>query len=167
MKKFVMGLIIGAVLSFTVSANAEEIKSLIGKQVEGQVAVIVDGQEISVPAAIIGGVSYAPVRAVGEAVGREVGWEEGKVILNSSKEVDPVTTVKTERGLKMQELRNQMLEIEKKNEPYVEIIMKYEITAPGMRINTEEEYLDAKKKIEETKGKYDELYSQFKALIGQ
>lgn len=82
MKKFVMGLVLGVGLTVAFSAAAEEIQSLIGKQVEGQVAVVVDGVQISVPAAIIDGTSYAPVRAVGEAVDREVDWKEGKVLLN-------------------------------------------------------------------------------------
>lgn len=92
MKKFVMGLIIGVGLTVAVSAAAEEIQSLIGKQVEGQVAVIVDGKEISVPAAIIDSVSYAPVRAVAEAVGKDVDWKEGKVILES-KQATPTPSI--------------------------------------------------------------------------
>jgi hypothetical protein len=87
MKKFIMGLILGVGLTIAVSAAAEEIQSLIGKQVEGQVAVEVDGVQINVPAAIIDGTSYAPVRAVGEAVGKEVDWKEGKVILESKQTV--------------------------------------------------------------------------------
>lgn len=89
MKKFVMGLVLGVGLTVAVSAAAEEIQSLIGKQVEGQVAVVVDGVQINVPAAIIDGTSYAPVRAVGEAVGKEVDWKEGKVILESKQEATP------------------------------------------------------------------------------
>ncbi|MNR93452.1 hypothetical protein D3C72_245090 [compost metagenome] len=89
MKKFVMGLVLGVGLTVAVSAAAEEIQSLIGKQVEGQVAVVVDGVQINVPAAIIDGTSYAPVRAVAEAVGKEVDWKEGKVILESKQEATP------------------------------------------------------------------------------
>lgn len=59
---------------FLFQPNAEEIKSLIGKQVERQAAVVVDGNEITVAAAIIDGTSYAPVRAVAEAVGKKVDW---------------------------------------------------------------------------------------------
>lgn len=97
MKKFVMGLVLGVGLTVAVSAAAEEIQSLIGKQVEGQVAVVVDGVQINVPAAIIDGTSYAPVRAVGEAIGHEVDWKEGKVILES-KQITPKSTASSSVG---------------------------------------------------------------------
>lgn len=90
MKKFVMGLLVGAALSFSVSAYAEDIKSLIGKQVEGETPVVLSGKELPVKAVIIDGSSYAPVRAIGEAVGKVVDWKDGKVILNE-KEVASVT----------------------------------------------------------------------------
>lgn len=93
MKKWTYGIIgafVGVAMTISFSAAAEEFQSLIGKQVEGQVAVIVDGKEISVPAAIIEGTSYAPVRAVAEAVGRNVDWYEGKVLINSKEAVKTV-----------------------------------------------------------------------------
>lgn len=83
MKKFIMGLIVGLALSLAVTAYAEDIKSLVGKQVDGQAAVVLDGEELSVQAVIIEGTSYAPIRAVGEAVGKEVDWKEGKVVMEN------------------------------------------------------------------------------------
>ena len=96
MKKFIMGLILGAALSFTVSANAEEIKSLIGKQVDGETVVLLDGVELPVQAAIIQGTTYAPVRAIGEAVGKTVDWKEGKVLINEKVVAKPTTDPKQE-----------------------------------------------------------------------
>lgn len=94
MKKFVMGLVLGIGLTIAVSAAAEGIQSLVGKQVDGQATVVLDGNELGTQAVIIEGTSYAPVRAIGEAVGREVGWEGGKVTLDSKQAVStPSPTV--------------------------------------------------------------------------
>jgi hypothetical protein len=169
MKKFVMGLILGAALSFTVSANAEEIKSLIGKQVDGETTVLLDGVELPVQAAIIEGTTYAPVRAIGEAVGKKVDWREGKVTLDT-KTVDEMRaeTQKliseglrwSENAKKREALQKQVQEIADSNTPYTLIIMQYEGAPEPDRKYTEQQYLDAKKKHEENIKKIRELDAQ-------
>lgn len=78
-----VGIVVGAAIMASASAAAEELSSLIGKKVDGQTVVVVDGNELSVPVALIEGTSYAPIRAIGEAVGRDIEWKDGKVLLNT------------------------------------------------------------------------------------
>lgn len=78
-----IGAVVGAALMTSASVAAEEVFSLVGKKVDAQTVVVVDGKELSVPVALIEGTSYAPIRAIGEAVGRDVDWKEGKVVLNA------------------------------------------------------------------------------------
>jgi hypothetical protein len=74
MRKYFVGLIAGIVLSFTVSTQAAEIQSLIGRAVEGEFPVKVKGQKIENPAIVIDGTSYLPVRAIGDALNLAVSF---------------------------------------------------------------------------------------------
>lgn len=78
LKKFVSGIIVGALLFSGVSAFADSV-GLIGKKVTGTYAVVKDGKKIA-DAAIINGSAYAPVRAVSEATGAAL-TVEGKTII--------------------------------------------------------------------------------------
>lgn len=82
MKKFVSGIIVGALLFSGVSAFADSV-GIIGKKVAGTYTVIKDGKKIA-DAAIINGSAYAPVRAVSEATGTSL-TVEGKTIIMESK----------------------------------------------------------------------------------
>lgn len=95
MKKWfhvLFGLVLGIALTISVTAAAEEIKGMVGKKVDDQTVVVLDGKELQVPVIIIEGSSYGPIRAIGEAVNRKVDWKEGKVFLDTKKDVqaDPV-----------------------------------------------------------------------------
>lgn len=79
----IIGIVIGAVISSSSSAIADSVNNLIGKKVDGLAVVVLDGKELGAPVALIEGTSYAPIRAIGEAVGREVEWRGGKVMLNT------------------------------------------------------------------------------------
>jgi len=79
-----IGMLMGIVLATAASAYADEIQSLIGKKIEGQVPVYLDGEKLD-DAIIIENKSYAPVRKVAEAAGKEVTFAEGKILLESTK----------------------------------------------------------------------------------
>ncbi|WP_028546244.1 hypothetical protein [Paenibacillus taiwanensis] len=67
--------------------------SLIGKKVDKTVSVVVNGQKAKTEAVIIDGVTYAPVRTVGEMTGSTVKYEGGVVKVDSKKEmIIPETT---------------------------------------------------------------------------
>jgi hypothetical protein len=85
MKKYLIGAIFGIVLSFSVSVYAEEVKSLIGRAIEGQFPVKVDDKQLDNQAIVIDGTSYLPVRAIGDALNMEVGFNADLGITLKSK----------------------------------------------------------------------------------
>jgi len=82
MKKFVCGLLIGFLLAIPTYALAEQ-ESMIGKTVGAEYPVIIDGKVLEVPAIVVDGRSFAPVRAIGEAMGLNVSFENQTVILTN------------------------------------------------------------------------------------
>lgn len=60
--------------------------SLIGKKVAKEVQIEVDGKKTKNQAVIIDGVTYAPVREVGEITGFKVTYKDGVVRMNSTNE---------------------------------------------------------------------------------
>lgn len=85
MRKYLIGVIIGAILLFGAQTFAD---SLIGKKVDGVVKVTVDGSELETAAVVIEGVSYAPLRAVAESLQLEVEYSDGVVILSRQDKED-------------------------------------------------------------------------------
>lgn len=91
-----ISMLIGAALtlSFNVSAAVE---SIIGKQVQGEVAVKLNGAELSNKAAIVDGTSYLPVRSIGESLGLNVDFKNNEVVLDQKpKEAPKVTETVTQ-----------------------------------------------------------------------
>jgi len=85
MKKFVLGLLIGFLLAAPAFAFAEQV-SMVGKKVQTEYPVIVDGKELEVKAIAIDGTSYAPLRVIGQAVGYDVSFKDKTVIFTSKSE---------------------------------------------------------------------------------
>jgi len=76
---FVVGIIVGALLVPGVAMAAT------GTSIEvalNTVKIAVNGTPLTGSNFLYKGTTYAPVRAVGEAVGLEVGWDNGMVTLN-------------------------------------------------------------------------------------
>lgn len=86
MKKFVSGVIVGALLFAGVSVFADSV-GLIGQKVTGTFSVEKDGKKIA-DAAIINGSAYAPVRAVSNATGAELKVEGRKIIMGEANATD-------------------------------------------------------------------------------
>lgn len=82
---FVSGILVGIILSVSTTAFADTI-GLIGKKVEGEFAVTLDGKQLTSKAGVIEGTSYLPVRAVSEALGLDVGFDPEKGISLGKKE---------------------------------------------------------------------------------
>lgn len=74
LKKIVFGILIGFVLSFSVSVHAEVV-NMIGKVVDGTIDLTVNGSKLNTQAIVIEGVSYAPIRVVGDALGMQVNYD--------------------------------------------------------------------------------------------
>lgn len=92
MKKYFAGFLAGAIFALSSTVFADEISSLIGKEVDGTAEVSLNGETIG-SAVIIDGTSYAPVRVISEATGLDVAYNDGVVQLESN---DAVTTSTTE-----------------------------------------------------------------------
>lgn len=81
MKKYVAGFLAGAVFTLSAAAFADDIKSLVGKKIQGETVVELNGQALDT-AIIVDGKSYAPVRSIGEAAGYDVSMQNKKIILD-------------------------------------------------------------------------------------
>lgn len=82
MKKFVAGFLIASLIFSVSTAFAAEVKTMIGRVIQGQFDITVDGQKLSNPVIVVDGTSFAPVREFGEAIGYNVLFTtEGGVVL--------------------------------------------------------------------------------------
>lgn len=84
-RKYVTGIIIGAVLMYSGQAFAA---TLFGSTVDAVIQVEVDGQSMG-QAPVIDGVSYLPVRKFGTKAGYDVAFGEGKATLTSEATANP------------------------------------------------------------------------------
>ncbi|OMD92415.1 hypothetical protein BSK49_03820 [Paenibacillus odorifer] len=82
MKKFVSGVIVGALLFGGASVFADS-ASLIGQKVQGLFTVEKNGSKVA-DALVINGSAYAPVRAVAEATGTKLTVEGKKIIMGET-----------------------------------------------------------------------------------
>lgn len=73
MKKFLAGILAGALLMTSTYAFAETKKSI--EAVFGQVKLIVNGKSVDKETLLYNGTTYVPLRAAAEALGMEVGWD--------------------------------------------------------------------------------------------
>jgi len=89
MRRYIIGGLIGAALATSFNASAA-VEAIIGKAVEGTAAVKLNGQKLDKDSIIVDGSSYAPVRAIGEALGLNVDFKNSEVVLDQKKEAAPV-----------------------------------------------------------------------------
>lgn len=82
MKKFISGVIVGALLFSGVTVFADS-ASLIGQKVQGLFTIEKNGKKVD-DAIIINGTAYAPVRSVAEASGAKLTVEGKKIIMEDA-----------------------------------------------------------------------------------
>jgi hypothetical protein len=87
LKKLVIGVVIGFVLSLPLTANGA-VQSLIGKVVDGEFTVTVNKSLLPNKAIVIEGTSYLPVRTLSDATGYNVYFEANKGIDLVDKKLD-------------------------------------------------------------------------------
>jgi len=80
LKKFIIGICAVVALTTVGATTYGAVNSLVGKKVQSEAPVIVNGTELG-NAIIIDGVSYLPVRKVSESLGIDVTYENKKVIV--------------------------------------------------------------------------------------
>lgn len=93
MKKFIFGLVIGIMLATTSAAYADEIKSLIGNQIDGSFPLYLNDKRLATDVAVVEGTSYVPVRALVEALGLNIEFKDETVRITATpgNEVDRMT----------------------------------------------------------------------------
>ncbi|MEF3306687.1 hypothetical protein [Paenibacillus sp. GYB003] len=88
MKKFLIGVVVGAVIATVSSAYADDIAKLIGKPVDAEFLVYLNGVRLKDNAVGIEGTSYAPVRSLTEALGLNVDFKDGNVLVTTAKQTE-------------------------------------------------------------------------------
>lgn len=81
MRKYVIGFVFGVLLSLSFNASAA-VESLIGKAVDNEYVVKVEGRELERKAVSVDGSSYAPVRVIAESLGLDVMFDNNEVLLS-------------------------------------------------------------------------------------
>lgn len=81
MKKIIVSFLAGALLMVSVQAFGSSV-SQIGKKIQTEYTITIDGQKLKVPAIAVDGQSFAPVRAFGNAAGYEVSVNGKDIFLN-------------------------------------------------------------------------------------
>lgn len=102
MRKYLIGFITG-ILVATAGVAAADTVSLVGKKIQSEAVVTLDGEEIG-KAVITDGTSYAPIRVIAAATGLKIGYEKGRVSLE--------TNTETNKRLKVLKLRLDGLEVD-------------------------------------------------------
>jgi len=90
MKRTIVAFIAGAVLATAGSVYAEDIKTLIGKQIQGEIPVKVNGETLEKNAIFVDGTSYLPVRAIGDALNMNVKYDADLGVELTPKEASKV-----------------------------------------------------------------------------
>lgn len=103
MRKYLIGLVTGVLLTLPIGIFANDISN-IGKKIDSEFTVLLNGEELPVKAIGINGTSYIPLRATGEALGLNVDFVDRTVILESKKEGDNVIEETTFNGLRTVEV---------------------------------------------------------------
>jgi hypothetical protein len=88
MKKILLGVIIGMLVSLPIYVFAD-VTSMIGKKVETEVPVKLDGKYLDAKAIAIQGTSYLPVRSLSEAIGYNVQYDGEKREIIVSSPIEP------------------------------------------------------------------------------
>ncbi len=89
MKKSIIGLVVGLIVGFTLSASAN---SMLGKTVDIIYPLFIDGVRCQVDAITIEGTSYIPVRSAGEMFGYDVNFANEVITLTKQKTVSTTQT---------------------------------------------------------------------------
>lgn len=94
MKKYIVGALFGFLLSVPFTAFGEELASMIGKTVQAENPVVVNGKVLEVKSVNIDGTTYSPNRAIAEALGMDIKFEDNTVIFEEKAvpEEEPIQT---------------------------------------------------------------------------
>ncbi|MFL1672440.1 hypothetical protein [Paenibacillus dendritiformis] len=82
--KFIsIGLVIGVFGTVATTSIAAQLPSLVGKKVQAEYAINVDGEKLDTKAIVVDGVSHLPVRKVSEIYGGDISVKNKVITLNT------------------------------------------------------------------------------------
>jgi len=123
MKKELKGFIIGAILTFAVGVTADSVWQISVQP--NSVSVVVNGEKISADNFLYNDTTYLPLRAVSEALGQEVKYDEKtNTAYIGEKGIDKVDTVTTGKYTPTEDIINNEDCIYKKDGTYY-VKMRY------------------------------------------
>ncbi|MBP1905509.1 hypothetical protein J2Z32_002139 [Paenibacillus turicensis] len=142
MKKFITGIVVGALLFGAIPAFANSVKSLIGTKVTGIYAVEQDGKKLT-DGVVLNGSAYVPVRVIAEATGTGL-TVEGKTIILEGKSKLPQQPIinNTKRDELIEDLKSREVHTAR----YKEVIKQTEDEIAETQDKTKIEGLEAYKK---------------------
>lgn len=148
MKRFISGLIVGLCIALPISAMAD---NMIGKRIETEVAIKLDGEYLPINAIGLEGRTYAPVRAFAEALGKEVDWDGEVIIKSPSKEGNGM-----EREWTLEQVEWEIKKIE--NSIYVhKVYIESNKNTSDLPDEIKQALIEAQKTIEDNEIKLEEL----------
>lgn len=168
MKKAVAGFLAGVVFMIGAQAFGDSI-SKIGKKIQTEYSVTVDGKKLTVPAIAVDGTSYAPVRAIGDATGYDVTVSGKSISLDKESSATVTPTNETTQPATPQptfssgltEAQNKIATINGKI-----ATSAANITATEWQLKDDPNNTQLKAKLEQYKSEYANLLAQ-KAAIEQ
>jgi hypothetical protein len=193
MRKYIVGGLFGFLLSFGFGAQAQ-VSSMINQLVEGTFPVTVEGKRLETDAVVIQGSTYLPVRAFGEAIGYDVGFDselgvslepkEGEKLVTeppadtttttetpSAEESTPAQTYKQwydGKMLQSAELREQSEALQEKITSLTPILIPYEqamVTKDSIGTKDKDDlYYKTKEEVETLSAQRDALDAQWHAI---
>ncbi|MEK0313747.1 hypothetical protein [Cohnella sp. 56] len=156
-KSFIVGFFAGVMMTASVSSFAAT-SSVVGKKVQGEFTVVVDGAALSQKAVVIDGSSYAPLRSVGDSTGYDVSFEDKTVAFTKKTEVANSTV--SENANELTAINQELLALTMKLKIYSEEVNRLETEG---RANPDKQK-EISKQIEDLNVEYDPIASKLKTL---
>lgn len=177
MKKFMLGLLVGISVTAAGSAYADEIESVIGKAIQGQFPVKIEGKKLNTQAVVVEGTSYLPVRAIGEALNMDVKFDADLGIELTEKggtkvEVTPKPDApqhSNEAQNEQEKLVDTSLPVDKQVAYLKDEIIGIETVLPGLKLTLSkwDPSTDASKELAKTISDKEKRLADMKALLAE
>lgn len=165
MRKYVIGFVVG-VLCASVAPAFGAVNSLVGKKVSGEYTVQVDGATLPSKSVAIDGTTYAPLRAIGEAIGYDVSFEN-KIVVFSKKTSGGDAPVSTDginsKRVEIEKIVSQLDALNKEANQVRNQLMNLQLQSFSSTENADQ----IKTKYEELSARALEIESQIKDLEAQ
>lgn len=94
MRKYIVGFMVGLLFASAFPVYGA-VTSMIGKKVQAENKVEVNGKSLDVTSVNIGGTTYAPNRAIADALGMDIKFENNTVVFSSKEKAGDTVTTQT------------------------------------------------------------------------